>query len=128
TRASRLGSDWRHDTDLNQAYPSRKTVRGTGTTSELREEQVDILIGAIDTLRADMLRAAAFQRGEWPVSPPASDAWDRERLRLLMVELKQTSCLPLLISAALLREKRFRQVTCSPSFLHSECESPHVMP
>ncbi|MGY0835756.1 TnsD family Tn7-like transposition protein, partial [Azospirillum argentinense] len=33
TRASRLGSDWRHDTDLNQAYPSRKTVRGTGTTS-----------------------------------------------------------------------------------------------
>ncbi|MGY0835828.1 hypothetical protein ACW7AJ_33770, partial [Azospirillum argentinense] len=34
TRASRLGSDWRHDTDLNQAYPSRKTVRGTGTTSE----------------------------------------------------------------------------------------------
>ncbi|MBP2310636.1 putative transposase [Azospirillum melinis] len=37
TRAPRLGSglgsDWRHDTDLNQAYFSRKTVRGTGTTS-----------------------------------------------------------------------------------------------
>ncbi|MGY0835229.1 DUF1194 domain-containing protein, partial [Azospirillum argentinense] len=38
TRASRLGSDWRHDTDLNQAYPSRKTVRGTGTTSVILDE------------------------------------------------------------------------------------------
>ncbi|MES2443374.1 MAG: DUF262 domain-containing HNH endonuclease family protein [Pseudomonadota bacterium] len=73
-------------------------------------EQAEQLISAIESLRTDMLRAASLQRGEWPVTPPVSDSWERERLRLLMVELKQTSCLPLLISAALLSEKRFRQV------------------
>ncbi|WP_247872161.1 integrase core domain-containing protein, partial [Azospirillum sp. TSO35-2] len=31
------GSDWRRDTNLNQAYSSRQTVRQTGTTSNRRE-------------------------------------------------------------------------------------------
>jgi len=77
---------------------------------DLADEHVEPLIHAVETLRSDMLRAAAFQRGEWPRAPSNSEAWDRERLRLLMVELKQTSCLPLLISAELLSERRFRQV------------------
>ncbi len=33
------GIDWRHDTDLNQAYPGRKTVRAMGTISDEEIEE-----------------------------------------------------------------------------------------
>lgn len=79
-------------------------------TDPFEHQQAEELIRALEGLRGDMLRAASLQRGEWPNESPTAVAWDRERLRLLMLELKQSRCLPILITASLLSDRRFRQV------------------
>ncbi len=44
TRAHRTGSEWRHNTNRNQAYSSRKSVRETGTISRLHANKDELLV------------------------------------------------------------------------------------
>ncbi|QBQ10262.1 DUF262 domain-containing protein [Pseudomonas sp. SXM-1] len=56
---------------------------------------------AVSILRTEVSLLETILRGEWPCTPHQSvTIWDRDRLRLLIVHLKQTDCMPLIISAA----------------------------
>ncbi|PJH86276.1 MULTISPECIES: DUF262 domain-containing protein [Pseudomonas] len=56
---------------------------------------------AVSILRTEVSLLETILRGEWPCPPHQSvTIWDRDRLRLLIVHLKQTDCMPLIISAA----------------------------
>lgn len=56
---------------------------------------------AVLTLKTEVQLMESILRGEWPCSPhPNVTIWDRDRLRLLIVHLRQTYCMPLIVSAA----------------------------
>ena len=49
--------------------------------------------------------------GEWPyASPNEVNAWLRDRLRLLVTELDHTNCMPLLLAACQLDERKFAEI------------------
>jgi hypothetical protein len=63
------------------------------------------------SLASDFATLRSIKRGDWPL--PASTnttAWDRDRLRLLVVHIKQTECLPLLVAATLLAPQHFAEI------------------
>lgn len=77
----------------------------------LNRMQADALISAMGSLADDFSTLRAINRGDWPLAPhQATTAWDRDRLRLLVVHLRQTDCLPLLIAATLLASQKFADV------------------
>jgi hypothetical protein len=57
--------------------------------------------------------------GDWPYEDLSQlEAWDRERLRLLVVHLKHTNAMPLLLSLRLLDQKKFAEiVACIERFV-----------
>jgi len=77
----------------------------------LSRAQADALVAAVDSLAADFATLRSIKRGDWPLpAHQATTAWDRDRLRLLVVHLKQTDCLPLLAAATLLTPQKFADV------------------
>lgn len=48
--------------------------------------------------------------GEWPYSKGKAQLWDVDRLQLIVNFLDHTACVPLLLAAALLEEKKFLEV------------------
>jgi hypothetical protein len=76
----------------------------------LTRGQADALVLAVQSLAADFATLRSIKRGDWPLpANAATTAWDRDRLRLLVVHLKQTDCLPLLVAATLLNVEKFAQ-------------------
>lgn len=77
----------------------------------LSRGQGDALIQAVQLLAADFSTLRSIKRGDWPLpAHAATTAWDRDRLRLLVVHLKQTECLPLLVAATLLTPQKFAEI------------------
>ncbi|WP_404337781.1 DUF262 domain-containing protein [Sphingomonas sp. MMS12-HWE2-04] len=77
----------------------------------LSRGQADALIQAVQSLSTDFATLRSIKRGDWPMQAhAATTAWDRDRLRLLVVHLKQTDCLPLLVAATLLTPQKFAEV------------------
>ena len=77
----------------------------------LTRSQADDLIGAVAALAEDFAALRAILRGDWPLSAHAAiTAWDRDRLRLLTVHLKQNECLPFLAAATLLKPQLFAEL------------------
>lgn len=73
--------------------------------------ELSSLVTTVSHIRAEFERMAKMLQGEWPYpfqSPVTM--WDRDRLRLLIVELKHTNCMPLLIAATSLDHKTFSEV------------------
>jgi Protein of unknown function DUF262/Protein of unknown function (DUF1524) len=69
------------------------------------------LVSAMEDLRKDFKKVALMLDGQWPYPIHASvSAWDRDRLGLLLRELKHTNCMPLLIAGTNLGQKAFSDV------------------
>lgn len=77
----------------------------------LTRAQGDAVTKAVSSLERDFGILTQIWRGDWPVAESqAICAWQRDRLRLLVVHLKQVDCLPLLIAATLLNPAVFSEV------------------
>lgn len=77
----------------------------------LTSEEAAALQERIEVLHNEFGRLWIILQGEWPCdSHQAVGAWDRDRLRLLVVHLKQRDCIPLLIAATLLPPPKFAEV------------------
>jgi hypothetical protein len=65
----------------------------------------------IRLLNEDVQIARNLLEGQWPFEYKESIVhWDRERFRLLIIELGHTECIPLLLSSYHLGQKRFSEI------------------
>ncbi|WP_287297905.1 DUF262 domain-containing HNH endonuclease family protein [Mesorhizobium sp.] len=102
------------------AWPGRATLLAEfegalfpmlGAAIPLTRENAITLIEAVSSLRQDFAQLELMVQGDWPCpSHQQVFAWDRDRLRLLIVHLKQKDCMPLLIAAMLLRPIQFSEI------------------
>lgn len=73
--------------------------------------EAEALVGTVRSLEKDISTLTTIMRGDWPLAAHAGvGGWERDRLRLLVVHLKQYDCLPLLITAPLLSPARFSEI------------------
>jgi hypothetical protein len=92
------------DDFLSKVFPELATLPLTAATT------LSVATKVAD-LKRDVLLLNKLQGGEWPyASSAAVTAWDKSRLGLLIIELKHTNCLPLLLSATRLTEKKFSEI------------------
>lgn len=82
------------------------------TAAQLMPQQADEVVSTTIALKGDFERLSAILDGRWPYAAinPQVTAWDRDRLRLLILELKLQVCMPLLIAASSLAQPVFAQV------------------
>ena len=80
--------------------------------SPLDTAQAHQLVENVTALSNDIITCRKLKEGDWPYQPSSEiKNWDRNRLRLLVVELGHTHCLPLLLAASSrLSEKYFSQI------------------
>jgi len=101
-------------------WPSKATLQAEvqnalfpmlGTGAALIREDADTLMKVVESLRRDFAKLELILQGEWPCEAHQTlFAWDRDRLRLLVVHLKQTDCMPLLVAATLLIPTKFSEI------------------
>lgn len=79
---------------------------------QLTPVQAGTVVANTIALKDDFDRMARILDGSWPyaAASPQVPIWDRDRLRLLIVELKLVVCMPLLIPAATLDQQVFARV------------------
>jgi len=80
--------------------------------AQLTQQQAESVVSTTLALKNDFERISSILDGQWPYSVlvPRVTAWDRDRLRLLILELKLHVCMPLLIAASSLDQIVFAQV------------------
>lgn len=77
----------------------------------LERQDGQSLISVVQAIQKDMATLDLLAQGEWPCAASSGvGQWDRDRLRLLIVHLKRTECVPLLISAAALSATVFSEI------------------
>jgi hypothetical protein len=75
-----------------------------------REDAAALML-ALTELRSDFIKLEKIVQGDWPCPQHQQVySWDRDRLRLLIIHLKQDDCLPLLIATTLLTPTSFSEV------------------
>lgn len=107
--ASQVG-DWPgHSTLLSDL--TRNLFPPLATEDALTREQAGEVAAAVASLEHDFDILNDIMGGDWPMpAHQAIRAWDKDRLRLLIVHLKQVDCLPLLIAASQLTPQYFSAV------------------
>jgi hypothetical protein len=115
----RKGLQWVYASQVGD-WPGRSTLLHDLTRNlfpplagedALVREQADEVATSVASLEHDFGILSDILGGEWPI--PAHQAirpWDKDRLRLLIVHLKQVDCLPLLIAASQLKPQYFSDV------------------
>lgn len=99
----RPGKTTLYDEFLQHLIPTHPAV--------LTPSQATGLVTAVEDLGKDFKKIALMLDGQWPLSGhSAVTAWDRDRLGLLLRELKHTNCIPLLIAATALKQKTFSDI------------------
>lgn len=80
--------------------------------AQLTQVQAATVVANTNSLKDDFARMSLILDGNWPYSAPHPQvtAWDRDRLRLLIVELKLLACMPLLIAASTLDQAVFAEI------------------
>ena len=69
------------------------------------------IVNAVEELRDEVRLCRLLADGEWPYRRGGKAAsWDKERLRVLLGELKHHHCMPLLLASCKLRESEFVKV------------------
>lgn len=103
-RGTRPGKTTLFDDFLAALFPMHLTL-------PLPASDAAKLVKTVTEIELEFEKMAAILQGEWPypVQTPIT-AWDRDRLRMLIVELKHTNCMPLLIAATALDHKRFSDI------------------
>jgi hypothetical protein len=91
--------------DFSEAFfprPTGRPMTARGAKDVVKEVQA---------IRDDHRTYRKLVAGEWPYAPPnQANAWLRDRLRLLVAELDHTNCMPLLLAACQLDEKKFAEI------------------
>ena len=115
----RMGLQWVHASQVGE-WPGRSTLLADLTRNlfpplaseePLTREQADEVERAVVSLARDFGILEEILGGEWPMAHhQAIRAWDKDRLRLLIVHLRQVDCLPLLIAASLLPPQLFSEI------------------
>ncbi len=82
------------------------------SAAQLTPVQASTVVANTITLKDDFDRMARISDGAWPYAVPSPQVplWDRDRLRLLIVELKLVVCMPLLIPASTLDQQIFARI------------------
>lgn len=90
---------------LRQFFP-------TSTKASQSTSDAEAVVASVKALRKDCALANSILKGDWPytMSDPTVTVWDKDRLRLLTIELDHSNCMPLLIAAASLGQKQFAEV------------------
>lgn len=103
--AKRPGKTTLFDEFMNTRFPMH-------TAAQLMPQQAAEVVSTTIALKGDFERLSAILDGQWPYAAisPQVTAWDRDRLRLLILELKLQVCMPLLIAASSLTQPVFAQV------------------
>lgn len=115
----RMGLQWVHASQVGE-WPGRSTLLADLTRNlfpplaseePLSRAQADDVAASVASVQRDFAILDEILAGEWPVAAHAAiRAWDKDRLRLLVVHLKQVDCLPILIAATLLAPQRFCEI------------------
>lgn len=115
----RMGLQWVHASQVGE-WPGRSTLLADLTRNlfpplaleePLTRMQADEVAASVASVQRDFKILDDILAGEWPVpAHAATRAWDKDRLRLLVVHLRQLDCLPLLIAATLLPPQRFCEI------------------
>ncbi|AXE65289.1 hypothetical protein BBF93_14495 [Hyphomonas sp. CACIAM 19H1] len=115
----RMGLQWVHASQVGE-WPGRSTLLADLTRNlfpplaseePLTRVQADEVAASVASVQRDFKILDEILAGEWPVTAHAAiRAWDRDRLRLLVVHLRQVDCLPLLIAASLLPPQHFSEI------------------
>ena len=100
----RAGKTTLLDEFLAKIFPEQSSL-------PLGADAVKAIVAKVVQLHEETILLAKLQEGEWPFSSSAQiTAWDRSRLGLLINELKHTNCMPLLLAATRLAEKKFSEI------------------
>lgn len=115
----RKGLQWVYASQVG-AWPGHSTLLADLTHNlfpplradePLTRGQADDVAASVVSLQRDFSILEEILSGEWPMPQHAAiRAWDKDRLRLLIVHLRQVDCLPLLIAASLLSPQRFSEI------------------
>ena len=82
--------------------------------STVSEDEAEGIIQTLGSLTNEVALLRSLAEGEWPYhSQQPIGQWHRNRLHLLVKELGHTNCLPLLLAATSLSERRFFEVVHS---------------
>jgi len=79
-------------------------------TNEMNIENAVALTNHIKRMKDEVYYCREIVGGDWPYVNPSVSSWDRNRLKLLVNELKHTHCIPLLLAACQLSENKFTEV------------------
>jgi Protein of unknown function DUF262/Protein of unknown function (DUF1524) len=83
------------------------------------KKAADRILEEVKLLDAEFAQLRTLGDGDWPFTDHGGvTSWDRERLRMLVVNLKHTNAMPLLLSLRLLDAKKFAEaVACLERFV-----------
>ena len=81
------------------------------TTQSITATEANSIVSSIQTIENDITHYRKLIEGVWPFTR-ASDItlWDTDRLNLLIRELKHTNCIPLLLAACKLDQRKFAEI------------------
>ena len=100
----RPGTNTLFDDFLKAFYPE-------SSLSQLTSTDADRVFVSTEMIKKEIDNARKIEQGEWifPIAQPIT-SWDRNRLHLLMRELRNDSSMPVLLAAALLDHKKFAEI------------------
>ena len=75
----------------------------------LSSESAANLTKTVNELKKEFQVINSLLEGEWPYDTASVTKWETDRLRLLTIELKHTNCMPLLVAASKLSQKKFSE-------------------
>ncbi len=101
----RPGSSTLYDDFLDQFFPQHKS------SNIISEEEVINIKTTICLIKSEYEKYCKIKEGVWPylLMQPISQ-WDCERLRILLVELDHTLCIPILLAACNLDHRKFSNI------------------
>lgn len=76
----------------------------------LSNESAANLTKTVNELKKEFQIINSLLEGEWPYENISVTKWETDRLRLLIIELKHTNCMPLLVAASRLNQKNFSEI------------------
>jgi len=92
------------DEFLERFFPQRDTPPET-------EQEAKVIVETIKNLHSESEKFHCLIDGDWPYEEDGvTTLWARDRLRLLIIELKHTNCIPLLLAACKLPAEKFSEI------------------
>lgn len=113
-----------YDDCLSAFYPQHEEDHIIGSDA-------DSILNVTKEIREEVEYCRKFIKGRWPFESPDASQLQRNRLRLLTVELGNTSCIPLLMGARHVDETTFNQIvdlTTRFFFRYRTIGSKHATP